>query len=166
MDNCIIGSLRYEDGLNKTVQTRRSLNPVHILHTGPMLCELKAYPSPILCVQPTGPLQQITQFCILPIAVAVSCASPVTSFTFTPDCRRVWILSRTNGRGGSQIPTKPTYTKSCRDDPRAIPTTKAKIKSAVCCNMYYIHPAPSPVSTCTVTCTTFTQHHPQSVHVL
>jgi hypothetical protein len=34
--------------------------------------------------------------------------------------------SRTNGRGGSQIPTKPTYTKSCSDDPRAIPTTEIK----------------------------------------
>jgi hypothetical protein len=27
-------------------------------------------------------------------------------------------------------------------------------------NMYYIHPAPSPVSTRTVTCITFTQYHP------
>jgi hypothetical protein len=119
-----------------------SFNPVHILHTGPRLCELKAYPSPILCVLSIGSLQHLTQFCTLPIATAVSCASPVTSFTFTPDCRRVCILSRTNGRGGSQIPTKPTYTKSCRDDPRAIPTTEAKIKPAVYCSTYCFQPSP------------------------
>ena len=132
----------------KQAKTCCSFNPVHILNTGPRLCELKAYPVLILCVRPIGPLKHLTQFCALPIAVAVSCASPVTSFTFTPDCRRVWILSRTNGRGGSQIPTKPTYTKSCRDDPRAIPTTKAKIKSVVYCNRYYIHPAPLSAGTC------------------
>lgn len=58
-----------------------------------------------------------------PIAVAVSWASPVTILILTPLCNSVWMDSRTKGRGGSQIPTRPMYTRSWRLLPLAIPTT-------------------------------------------
>lgn len=55
----------------------------------------------------------------IPMATAVSWASPVTNFTLTPQLYNCSIDSRTNGFGGSQIPTNPKYTKSCREFPLA-----------------------------------------------
>lgn len=57
------------------------------------------------------------------MATAVSCASPVTNLTSTPELIRVWMDSRTCGLGGSQIPTMPMYVNSCSVLPLAKPTT-------------------------------------------
>lgn len=67
----------------------------------------------------------------LPIATAVSWASPVTNFTLTPQINSCSIDSRTNGFGGSQIPTIPKYTKSCREFPLANAITKKMYQSYI-----------------------------------
>lgn len=61
------------------------------------------------------------------MATAVSWASPVTNFTLTPQLYKCSIDSRTNGLGGSHIPTNPKYTKSCKDSPLASAITKQYI---------------------------------------
>lgn len=51
----------------------------------------------------------------------------MTNFTLTPQLNNCSIDSRTNGFGGSHIPTNPKYTKSCKEFPLAKAITK-KIK--------------------------------------